>query len=429
MHTKTPTSRPISGLTWTAIILLAFSGQLAWGVENQYFNTFVYDNITPDPRPIAWMVSASAITATLTTLLMGALSDRTRTRWGKRKPFILIGYLLWGIFTAAFPSAAMLKPITLAVGMAILFDCIMTFFGSTANDAALNAYITDITGLHNRGRVISVAQIMTWVAILIVYGASGLIIDAWGYYTFFYMIGGLVFVLGLVGGLMVREQPDPTPPPASYWRQIANTFRLQSLRANRSFFLLLFTLAIYGIAEQIFFPYLIIYLNHYLKLPTMDASLLIFVCILVGGILLAYPFGLLADRIGRKRLALGAILLKMVGLVLFSLMKDTIPLAITGTLWLAGMSAWMISTGAWTKDLYPDQMRGQFSGYFILFTVLIAMVIGSQVGGWLSSAYGIPTIIDNRPGYIPTPLIFQVAGIATLVAALPLLLIPEKRRR
>ncbi len=429
MQTEMPASKPITRLTWTAIILLAFSGQLAWGVENQYFNTFVYDNIIPDPRPISWMVAASAITATLTTILMGALSDRTRSRWGKRKPFILIGYLAWGIFTAAFPSAAFLKPVALAVGMAILFDSIMTFFGSTANDAALNAYITDVSDQHNRGRVMGVVEIMTWVAILIVYGASGMIIDAWGYYTFFYMIGGLVFVLGLVGGLMVREQPDPLPASDSYWKQIADTFRLENLRANRNLFLLLFTLSVYGIAEQIFFPYLIIYLNHYLKLPTMEASLVIFVCILVGGILLAYPFGLLADRLGRKRLALGAILLKMIGLILFSVMKDMLPLVITGILWLAGMSAWMISTGAWTKDLYPAEKRGQFHGYYILFTVAFTMVPGPLLGGWLASTYGIPTVINGQEGFIPTPLIFQVAGIATLIAALPLLLIPEKRHR
>jgi MFS family permease len=420
-------SLKISAAIWLAVILLAFSGQLAWGVENQFFNTFMYDNITPDPRPISWMVAASAITATLTTILMGALSDRTRSRWGKRKPFILIGYLGWGIFTAAFPSAAYLRPITLAIGVAILYDCIMTFFGSTANDAALNAYITDVTDRRNRGRVMGVVEILTWVAVLIVYGASGLIIDAWGYYTFFYLIGGLVFILGLVGGLLVREQPDDSLPSHSYWGQIADTFRIENLKANRYFFLLLFTLTVYGVAEQIFFPYLIIYLNHYLELETIQASLVIFVCILVGGIALAYPFGLLADRIGRKRLAIGAILLKVIGLLLFSWMKDILPLVITGILWLAGMSAWMISTGAWTKDLYPEDKRGQFAGYFILFTVAFTMVPGPLIGGWLASAYGIPTVLDGQPGFIPTPLIFQVAGLATLLALIPLAFVKERR--
>lgn len=170
---------------WIAIILLGFSGQLAWGVENQFFNTFMYDRITPDPRPISWMVAASAVAATLTTILMGTLSDRTRSRWGRRRPFILFGYLAWGIFTALFPLAAFFRPVTLAIGMAILFDSIMTFFGSTANDASLNAYITDVTTTGNRGRVMSVVEILTWVAILIVYGGAGLIIQMLGYYAFF----------------------------------------------------------------------------------------------------------------------------------------------------------------------------------------------------------------------------------------------------
>src|SRR5512143_3389027 len=185
----------LTGKIWVAIILLGFSGQLAWGVENQFFNTFVYDKITPDPRPISWMVAASAVAATLTTILMGTLSDRTRTRWGRRRPFILVGYLAWGILTSAFPLAAFFRPVTLAIGMAILFDCVMTFFGSTANDAALNAYITDVTDTENRGRVIGVVEILTWVAILIVYGGAGMIIDLLGYYAFFYIIGGAVFVL------------------------------------------------------------------------------------------------------------------------------------------------------------------------------------------------------------------------------------------
>jgi MFS family permease len=426
MEESIPKSSMLTPKIWLALILLGFAGQLAWGVENQYFNTFMYDNIAPDPRPISWMVAASALTATVTTILMGALSDRTRSRWGKRKPFILLGYLAWGVFTAAFPSAAYLKPVGLAIGMAILFDVIMTFFGSTANDAALNAYVTDVTNPQNRGRVVGGMQILTWVAILIVYGASGLIIDAWGYFTFFYLIGGLVFVLGLIGGWLVQGQPDETRPAGSYWEQIASTFRLDNLRQNRGFFLLLFALTLYGIAEQIFFPYLIIYLNHYLALPTLDASLVIFVCILVGGIALAYPFGLLADRIGRKWLAMGAILLKMLGLILFSLMDSTLLLTLTGILWLAAMSAWMISTGAWTKDLFPEDKRGQFAGYFILFTVAFTMVPGPLIGGWLASTFGIPTVIDGQAGFIPTPLIFQVAGLATLAALIPMAFVKDR---
>lgn len=418
----------INSKNWSALILLGFAGQLAWGVENQYFNTFMFDNITPDPRPISWMVAASALTATLTTILMGALSDRFRSRWGKRKPFILIGYLTWAVFTAAFPTAAYLKPVGVAIGVAILFDCVMTFFGSTANDAALNAFVADVTTPENRGRVVGGMQVLTWVAILIVYGGSGLIIDAWGYYTFFYIIGCLVFILGLVGGFLIQEQPDSSQPTDSYWRQLLDTYQIDNLLSNRGLFLLLFALTLYGIADQIFFPYIIIYLNHYLNLPTLEASLVIFVSILVGGVALAYPFGLLADRIGRKKLAAGALLLKMVGLVAFSLMEQISFLVITGILWLAGMSAWMISTGAWTKDLYPEDKRGQFAGYYILFTVAFAMIPGPLIGGWLAARYGIPTIIDGQAGFIPSPLIFQVAGLTTLFALIPMIFTREIKR-
>ncbi len=82
---------------WVVMAALALTGQIAWAVEDAWFNTFVFDTITPDPRPVAWMVAASAITATLTTLFMGTLSDRSRSRLGRRKPFILFGYILWGI--------------------------------------------------------------------------------------------------------------------------------------------------------------------------------------------------------------------------------------------------------------------------------------------------------------------------------------------
>ena len=110
--------------TWLILTALAVTGQIAWAVENSWFNTFVYDTITPDPRPVAWMTAASAITATLTTLLMGTLSDRTRSRWGRRRPYILLGYILWGISTILFPTVAYIKVSSLAVMMVVVMDSI-----------------------------------------------------------------------------------------------------------------------------------------------------------------------------------------------------------------------------------------------------------------------------------------------------------------
>jgi MFS family permease len=417
----------LSKKIWIAIILLAFSGQLAWGVENQFFNTFMYNNITPDPRPISWMVAASAIAATLTTILMGTLSDRTRSRWGRRKPFILFGYLAWGVMTALFPSAAFFQPVGLAIGMAILFDAVMTVFGSTANDAALNAYITDVTTTQNRGRVMGVVQILTWVAILIVYGGAGLIIDNLGYYNFFYAIGGLVFILGLVGSFFVHEEPVTEKPQGNYWRQIAESFQWKNLVANREFFLVLMGISLWAIAQNIFFPYLIIYLQHYLKLDTTSSSITIAACILIGGIALAWPLGLLIDRWGRKPVALIAVGAEMVGLILFSLTHSLVLLVVTGILWLAPLTAWTIATSTWSKDLFPEDKRGQFAGFYLFFWVMIPMILGPLTGGWLGATYGIQTVIDGQTAYVPTPLLFQVAGVATLLAAIPLWFVKEKK--
>jgi MFS family permease len=418
-------STALSKKIWAAIILLSFAGQLAWGVENQFFNTFMYSNIIPDPRPISWMVAASAVTATLTTILMGTLSDRTRSRWGRRKPFILLGYLAWGVMTALYPSASFFEPVGLAIFMAILLDCVMTFFGSTANDSALNAYTTDVTTTENRGRVMSIVQILTWVAILIVYAGAGPIIEAMGYYVFFYVIGGLVFFLGILGALFIHEDPIVGQPRGSYIRQLFDSFQWKNLVANRNFFLLMIAISLWQVAFNIFFPFIIIYLQHYLEFDITSASIAIAVIILVGGIALAWPFGLLVDRWGRKPVALAAVIIEMVGLILFSLTRSLVPLIITGILWLAPLTAWTIATSTWSKDLFPEDRRGQFAGFYLFFWVMLPMILGPLTGGWLSSTYGIKSAIEGQAAIIPTPLLFQVAGVATLLTLIPLYWVKE----
>lgn len=420
----------IGGGNWAAVVLLAFSGQLAWAVENQFFNTFLYERITPDPRPISWMVSTTAVVALLTTILMGTLSDGMRPgRWGRRRPFMLIGYLFWGVFTAVYPLAALFRSVTVGVGMAILFDSVMSFWGSTANDAAFNAWITDITTEGNRGAVVGVTEILKWIALLVTYAGAGFLVAALGYTGFFVVIGAIVVVMGALGGFAAREPAFGEPPREGYWRRIADTFQWKSLRENRTLLAILVSVAVWNLAFNVFFPYLMIYLQHYVRLPVAQSSLLIAVAILVGGILAGYPLGILADRWGRRPLAFTAIALEAAGLLVFSFTKSFAGLLASGILWVMPMAAWSIATTAWEKDLFPEEKRGQFQGWEILFRVTIAMTLGPLLGGWLASRWGIPTVLDGKPGFIPTPILFQVAAAGTLLAALPLLATGKAKKR
>jgi MFS family permease len=113
---------------------------------------------------------------------------------------------------------------------------------------------------------------------------------------------------------------------------------------------------------------------------------------------------------------------EVAGLLLFSFSRSPLLMCITGILWLAPFTAWTIATSTWSKDLYPEDKRGQFAGYYLVFWVMIPMVLGPQIGSWLVSTYGIPTMFNGIPGYIPTPIIFQGAALLTPLAALPLLL-------
>jgi len=419
-----PEKRPLlTRKVWGMLMLLGLAGQLAWAVENQFFNTFLYDNITPDPRAVSWMVAITAVVSTLTTIFIGTLSDRTRSRWGKRRPYIFVGYIMWGIITILFPYAAKFQPVALGIFMAILFDSILTFFGAMANDGALSAYVTDVTTDANRGRVVGSLEIMKWIAFLVIYGGAGFIIQAMGYYGFFYTIGGLTTLIGLLCVGSLREEPETEKPQGTYWQQIAGTFQLSSLRQNRNFFKIMISLTLFMLGINVFFSYLMIYLQHYVRLPIVESSVVIGVCILVGGIGAAYPIGLLVDRWGRRPVAILSAIFESAGLVVFSLAQTVPMLILGGILWLAPFTAWTIATTTWTRDLFPEEKRGQFAGYYILFNVAFTMIPGSLLGGWLASTYGVATVLDGKAGFIPTPLLFQVAAGIVLLAIIPLLTI------
>ena len=60
---------------YISLVLFGLMGQVAWVVENMYLNVFIYQIFRASAADISAMVAASAVTATVTTIFIGALSD------------------------------------------------------------------------------------------------------------------------------------------------------------------------------------------------------------------------------------------------------------------------------------------------------------------------------------------------------------------
>jgi MFS family permease len=347
---------------------------------------------------------------------MGAVSDVK----GKRKPFMIYGFILFAITTAIFPFAAIVKPIIMAVFIAILFDSIMSFFGTTAYDAAFIAYTTDVTTLDNRGKAVGIIEITTLLSTLIIYGGSGFIIIAYGYYLFFILVGIVVGIIAIIGSLLVEESETLIPLDISIKKHLKSTFSKDAIKQNKDYFLVLIGLAIWSIGFNVYFPFILIYLQHHIGLSLMLASLFVFFALVVS-IVLCIPIGMLIDKVGRKVIVILSIIFEFISLILFAIAGDFIFLIITGIFWVLFMTLFHISSQTWIKDLYPEEKYGQFSGYYHLFYVLIGMTVGPLIGGIISTQYGKSIVIDGVPGNIPPPLIFIVAAFIILVAIIPIL--------
>lgn len=218
-------SNKLGGRIWFNIILFGFMGQIAWSVENMYFNTFLYNSVYNGASQNAVNGSLDVIRRNQRygrvqrgnsghyNLFAGTLSDKT----GKRKWFISIGYILWGIITASFGlisrdnTAALfgltdeVKILTVTVCLVIVMDCVMTFMGSTGNDAAFNAWVTDVTNTKNRATVESVLALMPLLATAVVMGLAGAVTGI-GYSVFFLALGAIVTVCGVLGCFTLKDK-------------------------------------------------------------------------------------------------------------------------------------------------------------------------------------------------------------------------------
>ncbi len=446
----------LSKKNWFIITLFCFMGGVAWNTENMYFNTFITNEIYADvsqaailgsmeaTTAVARMVALSAIAAVLTTFIMGALSDRLKNR----RLFISVGYIFWGVVTAMFgfitkDNVANLfnlsdeaKILGCTVWFIILMDIVMTFMGSTSNDAAFQAWVTDVTVPRQRPAVETVLSVVGTVSSFAVTGVGSFAqAGTISYKLFFAGLGLVVTLCGVVGLFLIKDPPRTVQRETSsnYWADLFYGFRPSVIKENARLYLALAGFCFAIIAFQVFYPYLLTYVQYVvipdnggveniLKLPVIITA------VVVAVILLACIVTLLRLSTKKKGFCLmTGVIVMTLGFFMLSTSTSIYVILVSILPVVLGNALVNILFGAAVKDFIPEGKAGLFQGIRMIFTVLLPMVIGPVIGDWACQSAA-QTILNeaNAEVIVPAKNMFLWAGVVCIFAVIPLYFLIRK---
>ncbi len=418
---------------WAALTLFSLIGQIAWVVENMYLNVFIYKMFHASAADISTMVAASAVAATLTTVFIGALSDKL----GKRKLFIAGGYLLWGVSILAFcllrlDLISAIVPATVSaasvgVTLVIVLDCVMTFFGSSANDAAFNAWLTDSTDASCRGAAEGINAMMPLVAILAVFGGF-MAFDlnspkSWT--VIFAIIGAVVLLVGVLGLFLIQE-PAIEPDKAPYFRTVTHGFLPSTVRKNPSLYVSMLLFILFNISIQIFMPYLILYYE--VSLGMTNYVLIMAPAIILASVVTAL-WGKVYDKRGFIASAWPSLFGLCAGYLLLYFCRATALVFIGSLLMMCGYLSGMAVFGARIRDLTPEGSAGRFQGVRIFSQVLVPGLIGPWIGKTVLANAKVIVNNDGTESFIPNENIFLAALALALILGIALLIVTVKKKK
>ena len=248
-----------------------------------------------------------------------------------------------------------------------------------------------------------------------------------GYDLFFLGLGAFVVACGIVG-LFTLEEPQHRirQSNANYWSDLFYGFRPSVIRSHKRLYLALSTLGFFAIAVQVFFPYLLIYIQ-YMVLPGVPAMDLwgasyyicaaVSVAVMLGGIILLLKLG------GKNKvyaMVPGSICF-VVGLVALFFAHDLRAVLLGVAPTVVGYAVLMIMLNASVRDFTPEDKAGQFQGIRMIFYVLLPMVIGPALGNIASTSSAVHYTDEYGVSQTaPTSAMFLCAAMVAVLVFLPL---------
>lgn len=408
---------------------------LLWALYNAYVPIFLQSGNAEFTRQLLEKgkalptVAGFGLTATLAGFIMtldniaavfiqpwiGVRSDKTRTKWGRRIPYILVGAPIAAVAFIAIPFVV--KAIPQAAGgqlgqLSGLFALFVFIIGIMLLAMAIFrtpviALMPDITPSPLRSKANGVINLMGGVGSLLAYFGGSMLYNIDPAVPF--IVGAIIMLLAC--GIVVWRLKEPKDFPTESAEKQPGVFaNLKDVLADkdRSTIRILLAIFFWFLAFNALETFFTSYGVFYLGISESKAALLLGF-FSVSFIIFSIPAGFIATKFGRKRTILTGIValaaLLFVGYWIPNVTFITVMLILAGFAW----SLININSLPMVVDLAPQSRLGAYTGLYYFFSALAAIVGPILAGALVDWAGGAFNVI-----LLSSPVFALIAGFCML---------------
>ncbi|MCL2793105.1 MAG: MFS transporter [Spirochaetaceae bacterium] len=359
-----------------------FASTIAWSVYNAYVPQ-ILEGFIASTTLIGLIMTIDNIFGVIFQPMFGALSDKTRTRFGRRLPYVFIGLPICAV-------AFVLVPYMNTLWSLMLILIIFTFVMSAWRTPVVSL-MPDLTPGPLRSQANGIVNLMGGVGAVFAFLVGGILFNIWlqktgnGFPMPFIMSAVMMMLALAVLALFVREPKHAYEPEPVVEKKPKTTVKL-SKDEKKSLLLILFGIFFWFTGYNAIETFFTLYATNTLGMTAGDASITLSIFSLTF-LAFAIPAGFIGAKIGRRR----AILIGLTGLtLLFIPMIFIADVLMTRIILFAGGFFWAfvnINSLPMVVRLSGDAKIGTYIGYYYFFS-FSSQIISPILFGFIRDMVG-----------------------------------------
>jgi MFS family permease len=337
---------------------------------------------------VALVAAVQALVAIVVQPMSGALSDRLTTRWGRRRPWMVVGVALQAVAVLALAVVPGYWPIVLLMAGVEL--------ASNAAQGPYQALLPDLLPAGRRGAASGVLGAATLGGQIIGAAMAGVAVAAGATSLAVWIAavtvaaGMLVTVLGVGEPAEAGAAAAPTPWRAAARQTLAGIWG-RDLLERRSFLWLIASRLAVLMATGTLQPFILYYLSDSIGLGDRAGPAVAPIAAVVAfsAALVAIPAGVATTRFGRVRVVASGCAVGAVGALLFAVAPGYVALFFIAIPFGVALGSFLSADWALLVDVVPADQAGRFLGLAntvtsagALLAVVIAGPVADLVNGW-----------------------------------------------